>query len=101
MSSVVRAPSQVGPFKRYVATAATALYDITGTAQAGVSIASGTVFADMGKTVYLTSGSPPAFTGNVLRKVQQLPTATSAARTGYIYIGDAVVPAAQKIAALN
>jgi hypothetical protein len=99
MSSVVRAPSQVGPFKRYVATAATALYSSTGASQT-TGIAANTVFADMGKTAYATAPVAPATAGAVLRKVQQLPTATSAGVVGYIYLSDAI-PTAQKIAGLN
>ena len=98
MSSVVSAPSQIPPFKRYIATAATNLYSSTG-ASLGLSIAANTVFADMGKTQYATAAVSPATTGAVLRKVQQLPAGVGS-KIGYIYLSDAV-PALQKIAGLN
>ena len=106
MSSVVRAPSQVGPYKRFIATAATALYDSTGKSQT-TGIATNTIFADMGKYSSVTAANGDLPSGIVtadrpnltLRKVMQLPT-TSAKVTGYIYIGDKI-PTAQKIAELN
>jgi hypothetical protein len=106
MSSAVRAPSQIDSYKRFIATAATTIYDATGKAQTA-GIATNTVFADMGKYSAVTAANGDLPAGIVtadranltLRKVRQLP-ATSASVTGYIYIGDKI-PTAQKIAELN
>jgi hypothetical protein len=98
MSSVQSAYSQVAPFKRYVADAGTTglIYDSAGSN--GITVAAHTVLRDMGKTVHLANG-------NTLRKVQILPNTDSntvnLGRTGYIYIGEGLVPAGQNITALN
>jgi hypothetical protein len=96
MSSVVRANSQIAPFKRWIVGAAATgrLYAADGTTVVSTPAAN-SVLRDMGKTVYLTSGA-------VLRKVQVLP-ASSSGVTGYINLGGAAagVPAAQNVLSLN
>lgn len=97
MTSVVRAPGQIAPFKRYVAQstagsdAIARLYDDAGVASV-TGITSGTVYIDMGKTVVLANGA-------VLRKVQKEEFVGGDSTTAYIYLTKA--PANQYFAALN
>ena len=97
MSSVVRANSQVAPFKRWIvgASAVGQLYSATNGSTVVATPAANSVLADMGKTVYLASGA-------VLRKVQVLPASASGV-TGYIHLGgqSGTIPAAQNVVSLN
>ncbi len=83
MTSICGEYAQIPDNKLYIATGSVTLLTSTG-ATTQVSVQSGTVLRDMGTTVVLASG-------DILRKVQQVPTTGSSDpyTSGYIKLGGA------------